>query len=137
MYMYPLPESWKKKMKLHSNSLYRIAEIFLQLVLNQINSFYFKMDDKNVFLNIYLKKILFWNAFKLKVYTDLRVVLFIEFIHNSWFHTQGLLCGRISHETVPHNVWQGRNKTSMEIVCSRENCTVYKLPPSEKTSLKI
>lgn len=68
--MYPLPESWKKKMKLHSNSLYRIAEIFLQLVLNQINSFYFKMDDKNVFLNIYLKKILFWNAFKLKVYTD-------------------------------------------------------------------
>lgn len=59
-YVYvPLTRIMKKKMKLHSNPLYRIAKIFLQLVLNRINSFYFKMDDKNVFLNIYLKKILF------------------------------------------------------------------------------
>lgn len=96
---------------------------------------YFKMTKMLIF-NI-SKNLLFWNAFKFKVYTDEGVVLFIVFIHNSWFHTHRLLCGRISHETAPHNVWQDRNKTLMEIVCSQENCTVYKLSPSEKTTLKI
>lgn len=98
---------------------------------------YFKMTMTKMLIFNISKNLLFWNAFKFKVYTDEGVVLFIVFIHNSWFHTHRLLCGRISHETAPHNVWQDRNKTLMEIVCSQENCTVYKLSPSEKTTLKI